>query len=82
MKIVFVAPSRQESDAFPEGKRSVDLPLAYNDVVAIKEGDRKGQRGWIVSLVESEPEPRYTVELCSGEGDLFLRLSEIELLKE
>lgn len=82
MSQVYKQPSPEDSDAFLEGKRSVRLPLAYNDVVTIKEGERKGQYGWIVGLVESEPEPRYTVELSSGQGDLYLRLSEIELQKE
>jgi hypothetical protein len=66
MKFIFTPPSPEESDAFFESKRSSKLPLAYNDIVTIREGERKGQSGWIVSLVESTPEPRYTVELCSG----------------
>ncbi|HLP08614.1 MAG TPA: hypothetical protein VK178_10640 [Opitutaceae bacterium] len=72
----------EDADAFYEGKRTARLLFAYNDHVLIKEGERKGQLGWIVSLVESMPEPRYTVELCSGQGDLYLRTSEIELSAE
>ena len=78
----FEPPLREDADAFYEGKRTARLLFAYNDIVSIKDGDRKGQLGWVVSLVESQPEPRYTVELCSGQGDLYLRTSEIELREE
>ena len=75
-------PSDEDEDAFYAGKRSARIPLVLNDIVAIKAGERKGQLGWIVSLAESTPEARYTVELCSGQGDLYLRASELELQKK
>lgn len=62
-------------------KRSERLPLARNDIVSVNEGPHQGAEGWIVSLVESSPEPRYTVELCSGAGDLYLKLSEMTVIK-
>lgn len=79
MKPVFKAPPDNVSEAFYAGKRSAELPFVLNDVVAVKEGEKKGQLGWIVSLLEVAPEPRYTVELCSGQGDLWLRVSEVQL---
>ncbi len=82
MNTKFISPSEKDSDAFYQGERSEKFPLAYNDIVAVKEGPHRGEEGWIVGLVESEPEARYTVELCSGQGDLYLRLSEIEVIKQ
>jgi hypothetical protein len=81
MSAKFISPLEKDSDAFYQGQRSEKFPLAYNDIVAVKEGSHRGEEGWIVGLVESEPEARYTVELCSGRGDLYLRLSEIEVIK-
>jgi len=81
MPAKFTSPPDKDSDAFYEGRRSEKLPLAYNDIVSVKEGSHQGEEGWIVGLVESEPEARYTVELCSGRGDLYLRSSEIEVIK-
>jgi hypothetical protein len=77
MKSAFNIPKRQDTDAFYEGRRSERTPIVYNDTVAIKEGERKGQQGSVVGLVESEPEARYTVELFSGQGELHLRFSEL-----
>jgi hypothetical protein len=81
MNAEFRPASQQETDAFYRGERTTRLPLAVNDTVLIKNGDRNGQIGWVVSLEQSDPEPRYLVELSSGEGDLHLPISAIEIKK-
>jgi len=82
MNAEFKPAPEEETDAFYRGERTTRLPLSINDTVLIKNGDRKGQLGWVVSLEQSDPEPRYLVELCSGQGDLHLLISDIDLTKD
>jgi len=79
MTTSFEIPQEADSQAFYQAQRSDRIPFVVNDIVVIKAGERKGERGWIVSLLTTQPETRYTVELCSGQGDLNLKATEVAL---
>ncbi len=81
MRAVRNIPSDHDIDAFYHGARSDRIPLVCNDIVRIKIGPHTGEEGWIVGLAEPGQNGRYTVELCSGRGDLDLRALDVELVK-
>ena len=63
--------SAAAQEAFYEGKRSDALPLAVNDVVTVKAGDKSGAPAWVISLEEEAPEPKYLVEYEDGSDEIL-----------
>lgn len=64
---------------FYEARRCERFPLAVNDIVRLREGDRSGAVAVMVSLEEDGAEPKYLVEFPDGNTDLQ-PLSNLELV--
>jgi hypothetical protein len=60
--------SMNEDDWF-KGNPLPGITLAYNSIAQIISGEHAGETGWLVA-VEPGPDPIYTVELRSGDGDV------------
>jgi len=54
-------------DHWMAGDLPAGVKFALNDPVEIRFGSRRGATGAVISLIGLEPEPRYLVELASGE---------------
>ena len=55
-------------DRWMAGDLPTGVRFALNEPVEIRFGARRGTKGCVISLVGLEPEPRYLVELGSGEN--------------
>jgi hypothetical protein len=57
-------------DAFFEARRTESLPLAYNDIVTVTEGSRRGDRAWVISLESLPPQATYLIEFEHGSDEI------------
>ena len=55
------------------------VKFLLNDSVEIIKGKNEGQKGSVISLIEINPEPRYLVELGTGE-DVYVLESQLKSL--
>ncbi len=69
--------SETTRSAFYEGQRSERYPLAVNDVVSVKTGERSGARAWVISIQSEDSDPMYLVEYDDG-SDQVVPLSRID----
>ncbi len=64
-------------DAFYGARRSVEYPLAVNDVVLVKRGRKPGERAAVITIESPAPDPRYLIEYGDGSDDV-VALSDLE----
>jgi hypothetical protein len=55
---------------FYDGKRSKDVPLAYNDTAKILRGVYASRSGAVVSIDISEAMPKFLIEFGDGTDEL------------
>lgn len=68
-----------DREAFYEGKRTVSLPLAVNDVVTVVAGRKPGVKACVISLVNVQPSPSYLVEYGDDGSDEIVPLGNLLL---
>jgi hypothetical protein len=59
--------SREENDAWYHHRAIPGVVFKLADGVKIIGGDHRGKRGEVISLISTDGEPRYSVEVTSGE---------------
>lgn len=64
-------------DRWLAGERIEGVLFGRGDTVSIAGGERAGERGTIVLLLDLAPEPLYLVELAAGRRDLKVRQSAL-----
>jgi hypothetical protein len=58
--------SKETQDGFYSGNKTEKMRYTINDPVELISGNNEGEKGSVISIIESEPEFKYLVELSTG----------------
>jgi hypothetical protein len=71
---------REVEDRWYAGDRIEGVNFYFNDAVLIADGSHSGEGGTVISLLDLKSEPKYIVELGSGDGDIKVFQSRLRRL--